>query len=512
MPKCSFVDLPDELIINVLRNLDHVQLLSCSLICRKFRSIFLSSVELRYHVELAVDGLSDCASDSLPYNERLQSILDRRKAWANLEFKKIVPVNLPGESRAYELVDGVFAKLTDEKSFCAAYLPSLHSDVKGRITSELKFPARDFAMDPSQDLIVFLEDDKRPPTYRGLRKVNLHVYSLSKHIPHPLAKSPIITFEILRSEIGNWILTGFLQIADDVLVLHYNTEDEASHIYLWEWTTGNLWLSQTFENYMDFAFISPRAYFLTSMEFSGSLHVYSLHFDDSIFKNCPKSSLVAVLLLPSLRPLAWIDYIGTHTSPIVAHPAPEKVAAPALKSYIHVVSIGYNSGQDRNPLSLFVPNYVLLAYAASRETPVVQWGQWGPKNTRLFEHPSASSWLRYVHGYRVVGAPQTSSRNKSFKNFRTICLVYDFNPYSGKVDASTDRDNESRDLSLHEEHTIVSLDIFQDAVTTSLPYRASVFPLKERYTAFFIDDERIMALKHDPSFENDFDDVDVLIF
>lgn len=98
--------------------------------------------------------------------ERLKVLLERRKAWSLLDWKKEVISPMEGACQAYELVGGVFAKsmipgpfhnLTEiHPQFTASWLPS--SGGEGRTMQiDLDIVARDFAMDPSQDLIIFLE-------------------------------------------------------------------------------------------------------------------------------------------------------------------------------------------------------------------------------------------------------------------------------------------------------------------------------------------------------------------
>lgn len=98
--------------------------------------------------------------------ERLKVLLERRKAWSLLDWKKEVISPMEGACQAYELVGGVFAKsmipgpfhnLTEiHPQFTTSWLPS-SSDEGRTMQIDLDIVARDFAMDPSQDLIIFLE-------------------------------------------------------------------------------------------------------------------------------------------------------------------------------------------------------------------------------------------------------------------------------------------------------------------------------------------------------------------
>jgi hypothetical protein len=61
---------------------------------------------------------------------------------------------------AYELVAGVFAK-TDGRSFTIQWLPSLVTPARQVVRSQrqLEFQIKDFALDPTQDVVVFIEAD-----------------------------------------------------------------------------------------------------------------------------------------------------------------------------------------------------------------------------------------------------------------------------------------------------------------------------------------------------------------
>lgn len=129
------------------------------------------------------------SDSSSPYSsaEKLALLFARRQAWANLELSnpKTTRVNIlmDGTCSAYELVGGVFAKIMPEnigqqqpqqqlqlqlpqhfqnadvaRYFYAVGLPG--GSHGGRtVKYDTEIPTRDFAIDPSQDLIAFLQAD-----------------------------------------------------------------------------------------------------------------------------------------------------------------------------------------------------------------------------------------------------------------------------------------------------------------------------------------------------------------
>lgn len=122
-------------------------------------------IELQYKIELFVDGMIDGPPSSVTAAERLQMLLDRRKAWAQLQWKERFIVPMQGDCQAYELVGGVFAKtmslispVEPSRHLTASWLPSSNKEERHLVRNDLGMDTRDFAMDPSQDLIIFLEE------------------------------------------------------------------------------------------------------------------------------------------------------------------------------------------------------------------------------------------------------------------------------------------------------------------------------------------------------------------
>lgn len=126
-------------------------------------------MELQYQLELFADGLLDgahtpCAPSSA---ERLALVRERRRAWAALDYAQQTTVPVSGRCNAYELVGGVFAKTMDtsangagSRHFAASYLPSRAGGAAETVVEDVGVPTRDFAIDPTQDLIAFVEAPK----------------------------------------------------------------------------------------------------------------------------------------------------------------------------------------------------------------------------------------------------------------------------------------------------------------------------------------------------------------
>lgn len=131
--------------------------------CVTFRDVVQQSLELQYKIELAADGMVDGLPGLMSTAERLQLLLERRRAWRRLDWKKVVAVPIRGACQAYELVGGVFAKTmavdieSGSRHLVASWLPSQNDPGHTIVQEDLGLPTRDFAIDPTQDLIALVD-------------------------------------------------------------------------------------------------------------------------------------------------------------------------------------------------------------------------------------------------------------------------------------------------------------------------------------------------------------------
>jgi hypothetical protein len=117
--------------------------------------------QLAYIVQLHLEGLTD-AGTSTAHSELIMHLQRRRKARLSpntIEKGESFTLNMKHECIAYELVGGAFAD-ANMQNFEIAWLPTSSND-EGRILrrASTEMRIRDFAMDPTQDVIAFLEDD-----------------------------------------------------------------------------------------------------------------------------------------------------------------------------------------------------------------------------------------------------------------------------------------------------------------------------------------------------------------
>jgi hypothetical protein len=128
-------------------------------VCRELKGVVGNHTELQYLIELGVDGLVDCPSP-LPVADRLRMLQERRQAWQELRWTRCVPVDIPGHCQAYELVGGMFAKTTGPaRHFYGVWLPTRDAPGYQVEHKDIGLVTRDFAIDPTQDLIAYMVVD-----------------------------------------------------------------------------------------------------------------------------------------------------------------------------------------------------------------------------------------------------------------------------------------------------------------------------------------------------------------
>ncbi|KAI0061465.1 hypothetical protein BV25DRAFT_1916834 [Artomyces pyxidatus] len=74
MPHFSFVSLPEELLLKILKSLEYSSVLNSAVTCRRLNTIIVNSIALQYKVQLAACGMRDGADSDLSLPERLERL------------------------------------------------------------------------------------------------------------------------------------------------------------------------------------------------------------------------------------------------------------------------------------------------------------------------------------------------------------------------------------------------------------------------------------------------------
>ncbi|KAG6906749.1 hypothetical protein DXG01_012279 [Tephrocybe rancida] len=481
--------------------------------------IITQSSELTYITELYRDGMVDTGFTKLSHLERLAQLRRRRKAWANLEWKSSSVVQLNDLCHAYELVGGLFAHW--DSNVAEFVTTSLQSSTPPCRRNVPGITPRDFAIDPGQDIVVFMEPHGNPSSPEEPAVFKLHVRSISTQGPHAKARSPILPVVVPPNSRHITYVPGVtVQLADDIVALMLCT-GRRQQLILYNWRDGNLIFDSAERGYdypreIDFSFINSRAYLLTypgTSEENGSIQIYSF---ESVQGFDPVH--VASLLLPELDRDARFQSISPHTGPFET-PLPNTpfTTSSTLRLYVLTLSILY----DRTRLGiepqlevfhLFVKCSTFLSYLwafHSGESPKglsVPWSLWGRSGSRLLPSLSpSSSWMRYVHGQKVVFPQKRGSSDK------TVVRILNFN-----VHPSLEEEQEpDPNLPVLCAAPTRIRHCFRHVVTTTLPYSTgtcTLFELSDEYSAYMIDEDHIVGIKAGGDFDEEIQELHVFTF
>ena len=130
-------------------------------VCKSLNHIIKTYSGMQYIIKLDTNGM-EATCYSLPHVDLLQKLRDRLKAWEQLDRKRyrVIPSGNFGECRAYELVAGTFST-SDGSNLFVIWLPSATNDGRVLRRKTIGLSVRDFAIDPTEDIIVFLEDGSK---------------------------------------------------------------------------------------------------------------------------------------------------------------------------------------------------------------------------------------------------------------------------------------------------------------------------------------------------------------
>ncbi|KAI0370752.1 hypothetical protein BV20DRAFT_1035699 [Pilatotrama ljubarskyi] len=506
-PYFPLLKLPGELCIEILRYLDLKHLFQCRLVCKALKETIQHSLELQYKIELEADGLIDGVGCTLSLAERYELLLERRRRWRTLDWTQVVPVPAPALCQAYELVDGVFASsmATMESEFAGGSrhlsitrLPTSSEPAQTIEREDIGFPVRDFAIDPSQDLVALVLAD-------AFRDLVVRLHTISENKPHPQAAVPELTM-LLPSQMDS----SFIQIVDDVVGIFFWMHGPG--LVIWNWRTGQTMVRQLGFDFptgtYDFAFLSSRAYMITVTSGSGSIDIYA--FGDGPNSHHPPilqpPTKVAVLRMPPIKVGQSLRRFKTHSGPFVARPTRGRAFETAPECRLHVMEVTYGSIMMR--FNMFVRHRFLMAYiphgvgsGATDYQPVTkEWDEWGPDNTRLITILGRFQWLRYVHGERVI-LPSLPTFGPTPGSTAMTLMVENFNVHPKRLDDPVPLQGVTGTakcvLNMAGE-PIVAEGLFEAPVESKLPFATVVKTLPLAgfdYSGFMVDQEHLVGMR-----------------
>jgi F-box-like len=143
----TLLDLPNELIVQILSYLARKDLISCQLSNTALYTVINASVLLQFQIALSTFKATDNPSSSLSLSERLQALKGSENAWTFLrkDFNRRIAVNFE-VSGIYDLNGGVF--LLGNVSQAALHYIKLPSSIEDDIEW------KKIRLDPSEGSII----------------------------------------------------------------------------------------------------------------------------------------------------------------------------------------------------------------------------------------------------------------------------------------------------------------------------------------------------------------------
>lgn len=153
---------------------------------------------------------------------------------------------------------------------------------------------------------------------------------------------------------------------------------------------------------------------------------------------------------------------------------------------MNVVTVVLTNGIEMQSFAFMIPSTTLLKRIAALPSLAstddqsqkanlntnIPWDEWGPKGTRMiFEPQHSNTWVCHVYGLRYTTPDDVNMNDDEGIHGATSISVYDFNPLPIRRDARTVKS--SMQMYITDSTTIDTDGVFEEPVTTSLPYRLS---------------------------------------
>ncbi|KAH8102060.1 hypothetical protein BXZ70DRAFT_1063531 [Cristinia sonorae] len=493
------LNLPIELILRILHELDLPSLVRCRQICTLLRDKIDGDVVLQYKIELVTHGMEDSPQNALTVSDRLQRLQRHTEAWRSIRCTSSDEVHMGGRvgMMALEMRGGVLAHLlssnTGDRKIGMTFtqLPSELRGIPHRTwnLTDLGTDVTYCTMDPSQDLLVLVGPLR---SRENDSEYTLHLRKLSSGETHPEAL--LERLQYLTSIGDDWTHRVRVTVFGDYLGLLVGNEYRRQYeVVIWEWKTGLVVLNIEFSSECDFAFVSPRQILILSVRPSqphpdGTDTPKRLALTAVDFKTAPcmryKFEDVQFTCEFEYPPLAtsgsiWKLSLSSDPPPGWTPPSDPQAKVPFHKGRYErllVVSIRYFTGtQDSDdPISHFIPLVAirpLLEDSVSSVGRRIPWEEWGPRQTRMcLVEPGVnilggSDFWVYAMSHVFLIQKSAETRTIVIWNFDQLAVRKEYGKSIGKEGGM------NATPSFNFSSAAIQYGVFREPVNTSLPFQ-----------------------------------------
>ncbi|KDR77919.1 hypothetical protein GALMADRAFT_94412 [Galerina marginata CBS 339.88] len=461
-----FLDLPAEIIVQILHELVTQDLFACQLTSRYLHNIVKESVVLQYGATLAFANAEDNPCSNHPVAEKLRALKSGEKAWSFLRpvFTKSVPVT-HGQSGIYDLSAGVY--LLSNSSRTALHYLRLPSN-EDEDTSWQKIHSEKVLIDIGlclyeHDLIVIVTKTPHREHVDSsiIYNIELDLVQFSTGKSHPQARESRIRVISTESENAS---VGIEIVGDNlILILSFpGMRQQDDCIFIYEWKTGVLKTSflAPYRTYSGPIFLTEHLIVIPNTR-TMALDFFHIPSKPTVVSPTP----VLILGLPALadsrflgamacraepNPIGARSYLRKHNEQGDADPENEETGSEPRRAFLaraedaicifelhilvlHVLMQGgwphmqiqfrhhFTFVVHRKSLAALVEKYgrkeddtgdLDIAHPGTlpgstvpldSSAPTIPWAEWGPPITRWFNSDDISShWITSTAGQRYV--------------------------------------------------------------------------------------------------------------
>ncbi|KAI9461007.1 hypothetical protein BJY52DRAFT_245215 [Lactarius psammicola] len=399
----SWSALPVELTFRILGFLDPAELVNFRRINSFFKSLIDETATLQYRIALFASGMVDGPPGDLTASERLELLRSYEASWKNIEWNDHTTIPSPVGS-LWELYGNVWAHSGGSDTIEFVQLPSRLRGIPMRQwTLRLDFALRDFGMDPSQDLLVTIENFRHVPNL-----CRIYLRALSTGERHPLAGSTAVvehTLTVPEVILDRWSYS--IRICGDYVgILFMELFGDRNELVVWSWRTGVRKLLVLSAFMQSFAFLGDN-FILGTTSGPPALLVYSLEQQPAHGTTRVNTHLLRFLFGTDFRHISDIL--------LTSDPSPERLPSAGLQVPFQIagderiIAMNLRSVDDREVLrceTFLIPAKALLGQIESlliREGHDVDWGSDSPQ---LIEHAPGHGvwdvWTCFVFGMRYI--------------------------------------------------------------------------------------------------------------
>jgi len=394
--------LPIELTLRILTFFDPTELVDFRSVNSFFKSLIDETTTFQYRIALFASGMINGPPANLTTHERLELLRGYEASWKNIEWNEHSTILSP-HGNLWELCGNVWANSRGRDVIDFVQLPSRLRGIPMRQwTLKLDFVPRDFGMDPSQDLLVTIENFRNAPN-----RCRIQWRTLSTGEKHPLAGSTAVveyTLTVPAVMLERW--THSIRICGDYIgILFMEHFQGRNELVVWSWRTGVQKLVVLSAAIRSFVFLGDKFLLGSTLDppAQAALLVYDLE------------QRTADANTPLLRFLIGTLFHGTSEILLTSDPSPGWSPSAELQVPFHIAGderiIAMNVQFFLNARvfrceTFLIPTKSLLAQIESlptKEGNDVVWDLYGLQFVeKVPEHGLWDVWTCFVFGMRYI--------------------------------------------------------------------------------------------------------------